>query len=450
MDKVRAYKIENTGALIATGILIGIVSAIFPGTTFDIVLTAVAAFLIYIFSDAGEKYFLVKLFIWGLLIRTVLLLLLQAALIHKNILVSGYGASAAYLSPDAGYYTVRGWGLAQHIMGIELDKALLGHIYTVNAYTFYLYIVAFFHYLFGFSPVSVTFINCLFSVLTGIVYYFIGKEISGDRPARVAAIMIVFFPSLIIWSIENLKDPMFIFLTGIILLAFMKLIKTDRMRYWALLFAALLLQSLVRPKLIVLEAGIALWACFFYMQLKKKLRLKHLFIMIICAAMIWPVLGPKLDAFRNEIIRYHRGVAATAGFNYRIYDDWIYDTNVDYGRVSNFEFLSAASKGWAHFFLEPFPWNLRSALSIIVFPQMVIWYIILPFSVIGFFLKLKSHKRITVALSAFFLLVGTILAMTGGNIGTDFRIRDMLSPLVILFSAIGLVHFFRVKSDEKA
>jgi hypothetical protein len=54
------------------------------------------------------------------------------------------------------------------------------------------------------------------------------------------------------------------------------------------------------------------------------------------------------------------------------------------------------------------------------------------------------------------LIAGSIFALTGGNIGTDFRFRDMFTPIIILFSVTGLLNFFKrpgvsnlKKKDEK-
>lgn len=449
MDKAAAYKGENIGMLTAIGVLFGLISAVSPGTVFDIILTITAIVLIYRFSDTDEKYFLVKLFIWGLLARVILLLLVRFILMHNDVWFPRFGVRTAYLFPDAGYYTVRSWGIAQHIMGVKMGDAMIGAAYEGYGYSFYLHMMAFFYYLFGFSPISVTVINCIFSALTGIVYYFVAKDISNTRVARIAAAMIVFFPSMMVWSIENLKDPIFIFLMGVVLLAFVRLIKTGRPEYWILFFAAFFLQFLIRSKFFILQSGIALWACFFYLQSKKRLRFSHFFALIICAVITWPFLGPKLVMIKRLLIGYHVGATSPVGFRYRLYDKWVYTGGMDFNLVGNFALLKATLLGWAHFFLEPFPWKIRSALSIASFPQMIIWYMILLFSVIGIFVQLKNNRKMTIPLLVFLLLVGTVFALTGGNVGTSFRMRDMLSPLIIVFSAVGFGHIFRVKGKAK-
>jgi hypothetical protein len=447
MDRVLSYKGKNTGSLICLGILIGIISVVSPGAVFDLVLTLAIAFTIYRFLDKEDKYFLLKLFIFGLLLRMVLLLVVQYFLILNNkwFYMDIFGGRAAYLFGDDGYYTLRSWGLTRHIQGARVGDAMLDKTYELYGYSFYLYILSFFYYLFGFSPISVTFINCILSVLTGIVYYFTAKEITDERSARIAAVLIVFFPSLMVWSISNLKDSIVIFLMSITIFAFLRWVKTDKIFYVFLMLAVFFARVLMRPKFIMLEYGIALWACAFYLYLKRKPKLAYILLAIMIVIMVWPILGPKLAVYRNIITYYGRGAGSGEGFFYRIYDDWVYKQGANTNLVTNFEILKASLRGWLHFFLEPFPWKIRSVLSAASLPQMILWYAVIPFGVLGLFSQLKSERKITLALLAFILLVGTGFAITGANIGTGFRMRDMLTPLILLFAAVGLRNIFWIR-----
>ncbi len=443
MDRIITAKSEKIGILAVMGILLGAISVVSPGAVFDLALTIASALTIYYFSDLTEKHFLVKLFMWGLLVRVILLLLVQAMLIHNKTWfgVNIFDDRATYLFGDDGYYTLRSWILTQHIAGIKESYAMIERAYEIYGYTFYIYIMSLFYYIFGFSPISITFLNCAFSVLTGVIYYFIAKEISDRLSAKITAVMIVFFPSLIIWSIANLKDPIFIFLMGIALLSFIRLLRTGKIWYWGLLSAALFMQILIRPKFIILEGAIAIWAYISYLYVKGKLRIGYIMIAFICAILAWQHIDRWLTICKNMLVSYNQGIISVGGFCYRIYADWVYSDGVNPALVTNSEAFQAALKGWLHFFLEPFPWKISSPLSLFAFPQMIIWYVIVLFSIAGAFIQLKRNRKITLALLAFLLLVGTIFAMTGGNIGTDFRIRDALTPLILLFAAIGLKTF---------
>ena len=142
MDRAISSKKINIGILAAIGVLLGAISIISPGTVFDIVLAVVSAMAVYYFSDSTEKHFLIKIFIAGLLLRVILLLLFQSVLIHngKWFWVDVFGGRATYMFGDDGYYTLRGWGLTQHITGVRRTAELVARAYEVYGYTFYLYI----------------------------------------------------------------------------------------------------------------------------------------------------------------------------------------------------------------------------------------------------------------------------------------------------------------------
>jgi len=434
-------------ALAVIGIALGLISVVSAGTLFDLFLCALIAYAIYKYSPSDEKDFLIKLFISGVVLRILLLVLIQSMLMHNGRWFESYGDKAVYLFGDEGYYTIRSWWITQYVSGLDLGASKFNNAFGFYGQSFYLYIVAFFYYLFGYSPVSVVFLNIIFGVLTGIVYYFIGLEIAGRNAARVAAIVTVFFPSLVIWSISNLKDPLFIFLMGIILLSFVKLVKNNRLRYIWPIFIALLLQLLVRPKTYLYIMAVMTWVIASYLMIRKKIRLSHMILLIMILIVLLPALYPKFESVKIALVNQQKA-AASGGIHYRIYDDWVYHNFADVSKVTNFQLLKALFKGWVHFFLEPFIWKTRSFASLSVFPQMVVWYFIVLFGFLGLFAKLKQNDGVAVSLIVFLLLVGSIFAMTGGNIGTTFRMRDMLTPLIILFSSIGISDHLQVRQDK--
>ena len=427
--------------IIAIGILFGIISVLSPGTIFDLILVCVIAFIIYRFPEPRENLFLTKLFISGLALRVVLLIVVQIILIYKGRWFESYGDKAVFLFGDDGWYTARSWWIAQHVSGVKLDLIQFNNAFGAYGYSFYLYIAAFFYYLFGFSPVSSIFLNCIVSVLTGIVYYFITKEISSERSARVAAVVTVFYPSLVIWSIANLKDTVFIFFVGIILLAFARFTIHGKVVDMLLFLAALFALFLIRPHLNLFIFAIIAWASMSYLLIKIRMKVAYLVAAVLIVSLSWPLLYPKFAAERTVLINYQRG-AAGKGICYRIYDDWVYHPDANLGSLTNFELLKGTSKGLLHFFMEPFPWKTGSRSSLLTIPYMTAWYLMLLFAVVGVFIPSKYNNKITYALAAFFVCMGSIFALTGGNIGTIFRIRDMFTPLVIVFASIGLRSIF--------
>ena len=220
IERVRAINRKDGFLLfIVAGIFFACIAILSPGTAFDISLVLLIIISILHFYEGDEKIFLIKLFIAGITVRVFLMLAIQFSLYLHGRYVHIFGDKALYLFGDDGYYTLRSWWMAQHFSGKALSGEVLRSAFDkIYGNSSYLYVMAFFYYFFGFSPISAIFINCIFSVLTGFVYYKIAKDITDIKSAQITGSLIVFFPSLIIWSVVNLKDSLFIFITGLIIL----------------------------------------------------------------------------------------------------------------------------------------------------------------------------------------------------------------------------------------
>lgn len=338
---------------------------------------------------------------------------------------------------DAGYYTARSWWLAQFLRGMPTNDFLMGAIFCEYGYSGYLFLLASFYCFFGYSPFSATLLNCTISVLTGITLYFIAKEASDLKTARITAVLCIFFPSLVLWSINNLKDSLYIFLTTLILWSYLKLIKAFRIRHLLLIIFSLLLQHFIRNYLpiTIFTAGILIF-CFLIYKNKKTL------ILLFIISTVFISLRFNFSEIKNTIISYQLGVVGTGGSTYQIYDDWVYDPHIDKRQISYKVILKGLARGWFHHFLEPFPWKISSKLSMAAFPQMLIWYFLLPFSVWGILIQLKFNWRKNAIFIIYLFIIGSVLSLTGGNIGTVFRARDMLTPIFLFFSSVSLSKIF--------
>lgn len=444
---------------IIVGFLFGLLLVSSPGFTFGLILSLLIMLVMHLtIKSEGERKFLTCLFICGIVLRIFLLISSHSILITQDKWETHMGDRVTSLSGDAGYYTIRSWWIAQFLSERPLSARTeflynFGALFCEYGFSVYLYLMALFYCLFGYSPISVTFINCILSVSSGIIYYSLAREISDIKSAKIASILIVFFPSLVMWSIMNLKDTLCIFFTGTILWSCVKLLKTYKFSYLVFLIFSVLLLSFIRENLMRLFVGalVSVWLCYLigwaFLKIKYgSLRIISLItsstLIITCIIKFGPLLKDYIIKLKTQIISFHIGFVSTGGFIYRLYDDWVYLPHADYGRISYFKLFLVSLKGWLHYFLEPFPWKIYSKLSLVALPQMLIWYFLLPFSILGMLIQLRYNWRKSLMLIMYFFLTASILSLTGGNIGTDFRIRDVFTPTIILFSAIGLSSMF--------
>jgi len=101
--------------------------------------------------------------------------------------------------------------------------------------------------------------------------------------------------------------------------------------------------------------------------------------------------------------------------------------------------------------LAPFPWDIGSALQAITLPETMLWWAIFPFGVWGALLILRRQVRaFTVPLSVL-LMVTVAYAMVESNVGTAYRHRGQVLPLMFIFCSIGIWHLLtRLRARREA
>lgn len=434
---------KSTTTNVLLGIFAGVLSVFSPGSLFFLLLCLFLIFLLNWLLPKEESRFLIKIIIFGMITRIILLLAVTFVYAYFNKWIYyPDGSRAIGFFGDSALHTVRGWWVEQYLEGKPLNQIVHNVLNNPYGHSGYLYILAFFYFLFGFSPISVTLINCAASVATGIILYYIVKEISGTPAARIACCLAIFFPSLVLWSIINLKDSVFIFLTVSAFWCFIKFLKIKRIIYLIILLTVLVLQNTIRKYTLIPSLGVFLFGLLLATKKKRDI------IFLICILILLNIFFFKFDLrqFAIRLIEYHRGVISSGGFTYRIFDNWFYLPNSQAGKLTNLEISVGFLKSWFHFFLEPFPWKVSSSLSVISLPQILLWYALLPFALIGVFFNLNGNIRQSVVFIIYFFVFGSILALSGGNIGTDFRFRDLLTPIVIIFSSIGICFILKIDS----
>lgn len=448
------YKKEDWVVILATGFFLGFLSFFSPGSLFIFTLSLFVLILIRQFLMEEERRFLTLLFIWGLILRIFLVLLLQFALISAGrwfVDINGFGGSSTFLFGDDAYYTLRSWGMAQHLMG-----KLFINVFDNYGQGFHLMPLALFQYYFGFSPISTIFINCLLSVLLAVIYYFITKMVLGIKVAKILALLITFFPSLIVWSIINLKEPMILFIGAIIFWIFLHLIENIKIGKFLLLLFLLVpmlyLQYFTRRS-VFLPTFLAIIISIFFINKKAWNILLVILIILTCLSLIGFKFGLfallyKLGYFLKRIVIIsHYGFLLGGGFTYQLYNYPVSEISPE--SINYLELIRALPGGILHFLFEPFLWKQYSVSMLLVYPQMILWYLLIPFCIFGFLNKfIVFWKRKMVFL--IFLLVGIpIFSLSSGNIGTNFRIRDVFTPIILMFAVKGILDTIDGLSKKK-
>jgi len=448
MNLFRQSKTDLFLFVLASGT--GLLWALVPAFAFIITLVAATVLGLWRSRSFREaRRFLIIIFIVGFVVRMAL-----AVGFHVSHYLAGW---EGFVSGDDRLHTIKGWQLALKIKGDYYGKLLdlTSHgespRHGITAFT---YLLAAFYTLFGFHPLASKFINCYLGATLPVIIYCMTRTLFGTRQSRIAAFFTAFYPSLLRWSICNLKDIFIIWLlygamTLIILIARRK----AGFLYWVALgvimfalwhaqflyFSALFLCLLVMFGNIVGFSRRALgWSIAALTA-----------VICISAIAMSGIIKDFLSGLLWTVSRYQLGMARADISGYFIFPDW-FEYLVQVGHIPFLLLPLIILKGIVIFLFAPFPWAIMNLNQLPAYPQVLLWYLVLALALIGFTRALAKRPRECAIVAVFLAISIPIWAITTGNIGAAFRHRDHFAPIVFIFAANALVSLFKTRSSGES
>lgn len=363
----------------------------------------------------NDRAFMLKVVVAGLLIRLGL-----AVLAHAHLPV-GFFAPDQYTFQDVGWRTLRflrGEGPAPWQIRDTLE---VGYYYW-NAILFAL---------FGFAPLAPKLINAFLGVAVGMMGYRMAGELLGRQPARTAAVLITFFPSLVLWSTQNLRDTPTVFLLMFLFWQVFRL--RTRVTGSGILgvLVSLSLLALLRDYLAVVVAVTLIGSVLISPARKLHTNIfigLVLFTFGVLANQRFGLATETLESASFESLTRQREALATGGSAFGTG----FDTSTPQGS------LLYLPRGLVYFLFAPFPWMVGSRLSLMALPEMLVWYALIPM-VIGGARYLLRRKFFEVLPMLFFLTVtSAVYALVEGNAGTAYRHRAQVLVFFLLMASGGL------------
>jgi hypothetical protein len=284
---------------------------------------------------------------------------------------------------------------------------------------------------FGEYPFVPILLNCVLGGLCAHPAYLLAARVSGRRAGRAAALLVTFFPSLVLWSALLIRDAcVLFFLLWTVCLA-QSLV--SRFRFRTALWLVVCLASLLtlRSYLVMLMAaatGIALLAA----AMRRPGR-------AFAAALVCGVAVVALVKFGDAGNDFFSDTALENLAQRRQYNAIGGDSSIS---LEGFDLstpggaLAYLPVGLCWFLLSPFPWqyagNQRYAI-----PEVLIWYVCIPFVVAGAAFALRRRRRVSIQPLTGAILVTLLYSLVEGNVGIIFRHRAQALALLLPFAAIG-------------
>ena len=405
-----------------------------PGALMICALASLPALFILIRSGE-ERLFLLRLFVLAVVVRIAL------------ATVINLGGMEAFFGGDATTYDIFGKSLLQSWHGDAYHTARYAGFISSGAGAWgMLYVVAGVYQLIGENRFAVQLLNASVGGSTAVVVYYTAQALFNNvRVSRVAALLVGFFPSLILWSSQALKDGLIILALALAMLATLRLMEKITVGYVLVLTGCLL--ALLSLRFYIFYMMVAAVAGSFVLGVKtlnaQSFIQRFVAIAVMGLAFTWfgvlRYAGTQFERYANlKAIQMSRTDQANAGSGF--------GKDVDVGTTEGA--LTAIPIGLMYLLFAPFPWDMATLRQSITLPEMVMWWAAFPLLVLGLWFALRHRLRQVAPIVIFTTMLTLAYSVFQGNVGTAYRQRSQLLVFYFIFVAVGGV-LLKERSEDK-
>ena len=396
-------------------------------------LATVVGYFVYRNKEHGS--FLLQLFAWALLVR-----MLVATFIFIYNVQEFFGGDA--LTYDFyGYAQMKAWFGDSYFAAISSrftqgDASAWGMVNLIAAV----------YSIIGRNTLAIQFVNSVIGAATAVLVFNCAQHVfKNSRVAKIAAIFVAFFPSLVLWSAQGLKDAPVVFCLVLAILASLrlneKLSATNAIILVVSLFSILSLRFYVFYMIAVAIGG------GFVIGLQKitPTNFVRQFVVIVLVGVSLTYLGVTryasqqfgrfgtLEAIQRSRLDMSR---AGSGFGQEV------DVSTTQGAISTIPM------GLIYLLFAPFPWQLVSLRQSITLPEMVIWWLSFPLLVLGIWYSVRYRLRQIAPILIFTTMLSIAYSVFQGNVGTAYRQRAQLLVFYFIFVAVGFILLIEKKENR--
>src|SRR5438128_1939539 len=407
-----------------------------PAVVLGLAFALIAGCTIWRFEQRNE--FLLRLFVAGMCVRVVV-----AILIYRLNLQTFFGG-------DADTYDLFGFALNQvwHGGGAIYQNLIVQFTGIGGSGWGMLYMVASIYGIVGRNPLAIQLINTVIGAATPVLIFHIAQHIfDNSRVARVSALLVAFYPSIVLWSAQALKDGPIVFLLVLAMLATLKLGEKFSIKFLVILIASALGLLTLRFYIFYMLIAAVTGAFAMGMRAFTAQSFVRQFLVIIIMGLsltymgITRYAGAQIESFGNlktvQRSRLDASQSAQSGFA----------QDVDVSTTSGA--LAAIPIGLFYLLFAPLPWQLASLRQMITLPEMIVWWCSFPLLILGLWFTIRYRLRQVSPILLFTTLLTLGYSVFQGNVGTAYRQRSQLLVFYFIFIAVGFVLLKEKREDRQ-
>jgi hypothetical protein len=399
--------------------------------------TALAIFAgIYAYKREVDGTFLLRLFVSGLIARIVVGL---AIFVFRG---QDFFGGDALTYDFFGYAQLLGWGGDKYYQSVANQFVQSGE----GSGWGMVYVVGAVYGIVGRNMLAVQLMNAVFGAATAVVIYLCAQHVfQNSRVARIAGISVAFYPSLVLWSAQGLKDGPIVFCLSLAILATLKLGEKLTAKYILVLVAVLLALVALRFYVFYMICVAIAGAFVIGMQRVSATSFARQFSAIVLLGVALTYVGVTRSA-SVQFERYGNMGQLQRSRNDLARSESGFGRDVDVSTTSGA--ISTIPLGIIYLLFAPFPWQITSLRQSLTLPEMVIWWASFPLLVLGFWFAIKYRLRMISPILIFTVMLTLAYSVFQGNVGTAYRQRAQLLVFYFIFVAVGFV-LMKEKREER-
>ena len=389
----------------------------------------------FIYQKKAYVSFLLPLFAWALLVRI---------LIATSIFIFN---TQEFFGGDALTYDFYGFAQMKAWQGDMYYKAIVGPFTAGQASAWGMVnMVAAVYTVIGRNTLAIQFVNSVIGAATTLLVFHCAHQVFENlRVAKIAAIFVAFFPSLVLWSAQGLKDAPIVFFLVLAIYASLRLSKKFSLKDAAVLILALF--SILSLRFYVFYMIAVAIAGGFVIGLQKitATNFARQFVVLVLVGVSLTYLGvtryasAQFDRF-GSLERVQRSrldlSRAGSGFGQDV------DVSTTEGAISTIPI------GLIYLLFAPFPWTLITLRQSITLPEMIIWWLSFPLLVLGIWYSVRYRLRQISPILIFTTMLSIAYSVFQGNVGTAYRQRAQLLVFYFIFVAVGFVLMLEKREER--
>ncbi len=390
--------------------------------------------------------------------RRALHILLVAALVVRLAAIGGLFAvntpkhddeSVGMLSGDEAYGLSRALRTRDVIAGAPVGR--YDYFVASDEYgrTSYITLLTGIQVLFGPTPYSMRLLNTLIFLIAAILLFRAARSAFGMLPALCGLTVLLFLPTLFVWSISLLKEPIYLLGSTLVITGTIAAAKAGSIHESAFALARLaagiaVVSDLRQGAIALAVAGVACGVAayvYFSASWRMKIGVAVLGLALAAGAAATPSAQQRVTSALEAAAKVQSGHVFTVGHSYKLLDDGFYVNPVS-AAASTLTLTAAQSARYVvraavSFVTVPLPWQLASTRELSYLPEQMLWYVLIALLPAGLVAGWRRDPFVTALFAGYALPTAVALALTNGNVGTLLRLRGIVIPALVWLSATG-------------